>query len=312
MRMARSHLWVGFLAVAACGGRHDAPQLVIPLSTLADELGIGFQLTLNGETAWFVVDTGAGAHMFARWFVERAALPVDSSFADLSATDATGTVVHVHVVPGLAGRLESGHSLALGAAVVAQFPPFFESAQAGGALNPQLSASEASAVVLDLRVPEMRIEPFDRAVRRLGATILGEDDVEVCVVTAAPVPNKLFAIRVRVGEREGWLQLDTGADATSITQGSALVDGLALEPGGTTMGLAGQPREYSLARDVVLTFAGHSVATSAHVVERVGPTCGSDGLLGLDAVGRCALIMGSQAVAIACTPAREGLPKARG
>jgi hypothetical protein len=302
VRIARSHLLVGFLAVVACGGRQDPPQLVIPLSALADSLGIGVRLAIDGETAWFVVDTGAGAHMFARWFVDRAALPVDSSFTDLSARDATGTVVQVHVVHGLVGQLESGDSLPIGAAVVAQFPPFFESAQVGGALNPQLSASEASALVLDLRVPEMRIEPFDRAVRRLGATILSEDDLEVCVITAAPIPNRLYALRVKVGEREGWMQLDTGADATSVSQVSALVEGLTLEPGGVAMGVAGQPREYLVARDIMLAFGGHTVVTSAHVVERSGEICGPDGLLGLHAVERCALVLGSEALALACSP----------
>ena len=302
MRAAQWHLAVWLFAAMACAGRQGPPQPLIPLSVLPDSLGIGVQLTLNGETAWFVVDTGMGAHAFARWFVERAALPVDSSRADLSLRDATGTVVPVHIVQGLVGRLESGDSLPIGTAVVAEFPPFFEAGRVGGALNPQLSAHDAAAVVLDLRVPEMRIESFARAVQRVGATVLREEDVEVCVVTEAPVPNKLYAFRVRVGEREGWLQLDTGADATSISQVSALVEGLALEAGGTSMGVAGQRREYSLARKVRLTFGGHDVVIPVRVVERSGESCGPDGLLGRDAVGSCALVLGSEALALACSP----------
>jgi hypothetical protein len=308
MRLARSYLILALIGMAGCGGREGLPELIIPLSTGAalsspDSPGTGVEVNINGEPAWFVFDTGAGAHMFARWFVEAAELMIDASLTDLSARDATGATVQIQVVHDVVGQLPDGATLPLGTVVVAQFPRLFELRKVGGLLNPQLLAQEATAVVLDLRVPELRMELFDRAVLRLGATILSEEgDLEVCVVTASPIPNKRFAIRVRSGEGEGWLQLDTGADATYVSRASRLIQGMALESGGTSVGVAGRPEAYDVARDLVLTFGGFSVTTAARVVERSGEGCGPDGLLGLDAVGRCALILGSEAVALACSP----------
>jgi hypothetical protein len=61
-------------------------------------------------------------------------------------------------------------------------------------------------------------------------------------------------------------------------------------------------RRYDLARDLVLGFAGHTVMTSPHVVELTHGACGHDGLLGLDAVGRHALVLGRETVAFARSP----------
>jgi hypothetical protein len=307
MPIDRSYLVAMLIVVGGCMGRQEPHHLVVPLSTGAalsspNSPGIGVLLTFNGEAAWFVFDTGAAAHTFARWFVESAALAIDSSYTGLTARDATGSSVQLLVVHGLVGRLEGGESLPIGTGVVAGFPAAFAAAQIGGLLNPQLLAQAATAVVLDLRVPELRIEPFDRAVRRLGATVLDEEELEVCVSDSAAIPNRVFAIRVRNGDRDGWLKLDTGADVTSISKGSSLIEGVELESGGTTMGVAGQLRRYDLARDLVLGFAGHTVMTSPQVVELTHGACGNDGLLGLDAVGRCALVLGRETVAFACSP----------
>lgn len=99
---------------------------MIPLS------GISAPVTFNGQTAVFAFDTGAGAHTFARWFIDAADLPIDSSFAGLSARDATGAPVQLMVVHELVGHLEGGEILPVGTAVVADFPPSFESDEIGG------------------------------------------------------------------------------------------------------------------------------------------------------------------------------------
>lgn len=81
-----------------------------------------------------------------------------------------------------------------------------------------------------------------------------------------------------------------------------LVEGIALEPGGQTMGVAGEARTYELARDLELAFAGQTVATDAQVFESTSGGCGGDGRLGLDAIDGCALILSADDMAVACTP----------
>jgi hypothetical protein len=307
MSHLRSYVALCLPAFVACAGAAASPQIVIPLSQGAalsspDSPGIGARLTFNGQTAWFVFDTGAGAHTLARWFVDAADLDVDSSMVGLTARDATGNPVALTVVQDLVAELGNDRKLSVGTAVVANFPPMFQAAQIGGLLNPQLLARDGEAVVLDMRVPELRIESFDQAVHRLGAKILAREELDICISAAAAIPNLVFAVAVGVGDREGRLQLDTGADVTTINRGSQLIRDVALEPGGQTMGIAGQAGAYELARNLVLTFAGHSVTTDAQVVESTGRGCGQDGLLGLDAIGRCALVLGPDAMAFACSP----------
>jgi hypothetical protein len=101
-------------------------------------------------------------------------------------------------------------------------------------------------------------------------------------------------------DESGWLQLDTGAGVTWIAALSRLVDGLELAPGGETMGVAGRSQTYSTAPNLTISFGDHHATVDAQVVERTHEGCGPDGLLGRDALGKCALVLGRESVAIAC------------
>lgn len=293
------------LAVA-CNTSRDAGTLALTLYPAEFGPGMGSpglaaELTFNDRPASFIIDTGAGAHTLARWFVDAAGIPIAEDLADgLRARDATGKLVEMDVVQGQIGRSPDGAEVSLGRAIVVDFPPMFEDAEIGGLLNPQLLAGADGASVLDLRVPELRLEPFDEAVQRLDAQVLDGGQVRVCGATDVAVPNLLFGVRVS-NEEEGWLQLDTGAGVTSIARGSGLIRGAELAEGGETTGLAGKPEIYQLARQIELSFAGHRVMIDADVADS-GHACGADGLLGLDAVGRCAFVLGEASLAIACSP----------
>jgi hypothetical protein len=144
------------------------------------------------------------------------------------------------------------------------------------------------------------IERFGEAVRRAGARVLDDDQVESCTVADAPVPNLVYAILVGAREGSAWLQLDTGSGATTISAGNPLVAGLELEAGGEAVGVSGIPQGYRLARDLVISFAGFETTVDAQVVEATHGGCGPDGLLGRDALARCALVLSQGSVAIAC------------
>jgi hypothetical protein len=292
-------------SVAACGSRHGSPAGEMPLAdhTALSELdgfGIATRLSFNGRSAWFIIDTGAGVHTFAHWFVEAAELPLDRPSGGISVRDATGTPVNLRMVRNLTGFLGGGAKLALPAVTVANFPPEFEEVGIGGLLNPQLLAPVDGAVVLDLRTSEIRIEPFDAAVHRLGARAVPANELRVCRSTAMDVPNLLFALLVRANGEEGWLHLDTGAMTTKLAAQSSLARDLVLHEGGKSMGIAGQLQEYRRVRDLTLAFGGHEAKIDADVAASTGEGCGPDGLLGLDAVGRCAIVMSPDQLALAC------------
>jgi hypothetical protein len=259
------------------------------------------RLTINGRSAWFLFDTGAGVHMVASWFVDAAGLRVDDALDEkVSGVDSTGRAMRFRGLRDLPARLDDGSDLPLGIAAVAAFPPEFQQFDVGGVVSPQLLAGHAEAAALDLRVPELRIEPFQEAVSRLGARLWSQDRVRLCGSTKDPVPNLVFAIGVSAGGREGMMLLDSGAGVTKVAAQSALLRGARLTAGGQTTGLAGEPQSYRLARGLGITLDGYHATVDARVVEQTRAHCGEDGLLGLDALGRCALVLSGTAVGLAC------------
>ena len=190
-------------------------------------------LTVNGQSAWFLFDTGVGVHMVASRFADAVGLKTDEAFGEqVQGIDSTGRAVAFRGVRDLAARLDDGNQLTLALAAVADFPPEFRQFRIGGALSPQLLADQGKAAALDLRVPELRIEAFEQSVRRLGARMVPRDQVQVCGSRKDTVPNLVFAIGVGAGGRKGTMAFDTGAGVTKLAAQSALLRGVGWRPGG--------------------------------------------------------------------------------
>lgn len=299
-------LIVLFLLVTGSGRVEDPGPLEVLLRYDAELAAKGFpnpvaRLKFGDADAWFIFDTGAGVHALAHWFVEAAdlssgAFPSNS----IEVVDATGQIVEVQNVGSLVGTTKDGSDLKVGTAIVADFPSIFEEAGVGGLLNPQLLAPDGMAATLDLRIPQFRIESFEAATRRLGAEAVSEDRVRFCATPATLIRSLLVALRTNSAEGEGWLEIDTGAEATSIRAGSPLVDMMTLGWGGQEMGVAGSLQRYYIARDVSMSFAGHQVDLDARVAQTAGGECGPDGHFGLDAMKACALVFSHDSLAVVC------------
>ncbi|HUG44411.1 MAG TPA: hypothetical protein VMN76_09240, partial [Acidobacteriota bacterium] len=181
------------LVVGSCAER-EGTQFVVPLQ---NDPYLTVRPTFKEQAAWFMFDTGAGAHTLARWFVDAAGMATeDDLLTGVQARDAAGQPVLLQAIRNAAGRLADGRSIVLESVIVADFPPKFQDEEVGGLLNPQLLASDGQAVVLDLRVPELRFERLDHAVRRIGARTLAQDEFQVCSEADAPIPNLLYAVAV--------------------------------------------------------------------------------------------------------------------
>jgi hypothetical protein len=214
------------LSLWSCADNREPEPVVVPLQ---HDPELSVRMTFGGRTAWFMFDTGAGAHTLARWFVDAAGMTIDDSLREaVRGRDAGGEPVEVSVVRNVEGRLPDRTTLILESAIVADFPPEFQQEEFGGLLNPQLLAGDDRAVVLDLRVPEFRIEDVEQAAYRFGADALGGDQVQSCSSTDAPVPNLVHAVLVAARDQKAWLQLDTGSGKTAIVAGHPLVAGLPL------------------------------------------------------------------------------------
>ncbi len=272
-----------------------------PFLIRADFPNPATRLTINGQTAWFLIDTGAGVHVLASWFSAAARLEADTSLDEtVRGADSTGRTVAFKGARGVTAQLDSNESLRLPFAAIADFPEDFERSKVGGILSPQLLASAGLSAALDLRVPELRFEPFDEAVGRLAAARIPRSRVQICGSLKDAVPNLVFAIPATSANGDGVLLLDSGATSTKLVARSPLIAGMKLEAGGETTGLSGERQTFSIARGLTLGFAEYQVAVDSQVAGMGDASCGADGLLGLDALRECAIVLGSRDVALAC------------
>jgi hypothetical protein len=288
----------------AAAPRSNAADMV-PLRYQPTLIALGFpspllRATVRGQPVWFIVDTGASVNTLASWLVSAAHLEARQTTA--TATGSTGVEKSVRVVANEMIRLDGGRDLTLRKAIVVDFPPIFAEQRIGGLLSPQLLAPGHSASVLDLRVPTLRFEPFELAVARLGRNRpLISSGSRVCRNAESPFENRQYAASVTADGIAGTLLVDTGATGTLAVAGSriaAALTGRASETG-RTQGVGGDVQTTRKAPNVRFERGG----TASTIVVTIGgstPSCGPDGLIGMDALRQCILVLGESAFAWSC------------
>jgi hypothetical protein len=111
-----------FLLAAAPGG--GQPRIALQYDAAlakADLPSPAARLTINGRTAWFLFDTGAGVHVLASWFVKAAGLEAGDVHG-VHGIDSTGKAVALRGLRDLRATLDDGGVMKLGTATVADFP----------------------------------------------------------------------------------------------------------------------------------------------------------------------------------------------
>jgi len=255
---------------------------------------------VGGQSAWFLVDTGASVHTLASWLVSAAHLSTRETTATV--TGSTGTGKPVRAVANQAILLEGGRLLELREAIVVEFPTNFATNKIGGLLSPQLLATGSDASVLDLRVPALRFEPFDSAVTNLNRERpISSAGLHVCLNTQSPFENRLYTAPVTADAIAGTMLVDTGATSTLAAPSSSIADSLKGKASERTKarGVGGNAQVMSKAPGVKLEYGGAS-STLAITIGGAVPPCDADGLIGMDALRRCVLVLGESAVAWSC------------
>ena len=268
------------------------------------------EATVGGKKAWFLIDTGAATHVITSWFVNSAGLKTSDDLktgddtVTATASDATGKKVAFSFVSNITIVIEEWGNLDIPTILVVNFPPDFKDANIAGILSPQLLADADKSVVLDLRTPEMYIERFDVAVRRLEAKAMGtsENPLRPIGTRETPVPNLVFVIPVKVGNNDALLILDSGANRTKIAEdrpvGKAFAAG-AESKGRKEMGIGGGTHNVKEISGVEIRLGDYSKKLDINLGKSAkGP--GIDGILGLDFIRDCAFIMSDKKMAQVC------------
>lgn len=256
---------------------------------------------IAGHDAIFIVDTGATRNVLADWYTKAANL----STSAMKDSKVNGSVVprmvhHVH------GRWSGGQRFTLTGTMVVPFPPYFESHHIGGLISPHFLAPAGTAAVLDLKVPSLRFEPFERARSALQKANASEVLPPAAPACHSELADPMYLVPVSAAGVTDLMMLDTGATKTILSEDSniARAVGTSSEPGPRTQGLAGDIGAQHMVRDVQLLRGGRVVALIPSVAKPSWP-CKAQGLLGMDALRSCVMILGDTEVALTCEGARE-------
>lgn len=248
------------------------------------------QGTVQGQTVWFIVDTGAGVHTLASWLVKTAHIKTYATNARTKGS--TGIETPIRAV-----REEEIHfkgrkdGLRLQQSVVVDLPPIFEQEHIGGLLSPQLLAPANMAAVLDLRVPRLTFGPLPTATA----------GTHVCQNSDSPFVNRLYAAPVSLKDLEVLMLVDTGATTSLVSPTSSIagaLSGRATEIG-HAQGVGGTATITRKVPNVGLRFGG-AESTLTLTIGGNASACGSSGLLGMDVLRQCRLILGASTFAWSC------------
>jgi hypothetical protein len=297
------------LLVQACALRARMPDIestrrAVALHYDADLASAGFpspllRVTIGGRGVWFIVDTGAGVHTLASWLVGAARIPTRDSKA--AVTGSTGTEQRVRAFQDVRARLEDGRTLPIPEGIVVDFPPVFQQHDIGGLLSPQLLATH-HAVVLDLTAPAITFEPFAAAIAHLGSDA-GVAGARICHNAASPFRNRLYAAPATAAGIPAALLVDTGATRTvaALESGVAKQLGPQSVSGYRTQGVGGTATSSRRIPNIALTIDGLTTNLDLTLAAVAG-NCGSDGLLGMDALKHCVLVLGDSDFGWSCRP----------
>jgi predicted aspartyl protease len=253
------------------------------------------EVTVNGVTGWAIVDTGAGIHTLAAWFVEKAGLVSDASLTDrVGARDASGERLWLRFLDEVSLTVEGNQALRLGVAAVADFPKEFEAARIAGLFSPQSLLHEGEALTLDLRSPSLHID----AAPAPGAGARG-DALNACRSSAAGVPGLLFSAIAAFEGRSARLLVDTGASHTRLAGDATAAIGLPRDDARDQLGVGGVREPMAVARAVSVKVGG--LEQAADVAIGGGASgCGGAGLLGIDVLRQCRLVLTAEAGRLEC------------
>lgn len=271
-------------------------EITLQYSTQLAALGFPSPLlrgSVHGQTVWFVIDTGAGVHTLASWFVAAAGIVPRKTNA--TTTGSTGVESAVQAVYGTAIHLDGrSEDISLPEAIVVDLPPIFTEQRIGGLLSPQLLAPPNMAAIVDLRVPRLSFGP-EPATPSIGTRVCRNPDSQFT--------NRLYAAPTSMGKVEGLMLVDTGATHSVAAPSSQIAVALSGRASfrGRTQGVGGTATVTRTVAGVPLRFGGGGAAVSVTVGGH-GSNCAPDGLLGMDALRQCRLVLGHSSFAWACRP----------
>jgi hypothetical protein len=254
---------------------------------------------IAGREALFIIDSGASVNVLADWYARLAEVPTTTAAG--TATGSGGKTAAVRRAHRLRGHWSNGQGFTLQEAIVVAFPPLFETLRLGGLVSPQLLAPVGTAAVLDHKMPSLEFKPFARAMSDLHLSQAIKDPQQVCRNPDSQFVNRVYLAPVTTAGVTDLVLIDTGATKTILSADSKIAHAIETnsELGPRSEGAGGEVNGQRMVRNVQLLRGGKTVAVNPSIGE-VSASCDAKGLLGMDALRSCLLVLGDSEMAFSC------------
>jgi hypothetical protein len=267
--------------------------------------------TIAGQPVLMLVDTGANSHVIAGWLARKLGLPM-KKLGDVG-TDHVGKTIATFRIekPDLA--IDEWGTLTPMPVLATDVPEVIEKLGIGVFISPQRLIEEGDSVLLDLAKGELRAAWWDEARYELSALgvplVLGE--ARACEETEGPIKGLAYVLPGAIESQRVDLLLDTGAQHSDVFTTSFAGQKLAAqstvnkEPMYTASGKI-SARKLKSARVSSGSFA---VTTDVDLIAGAADSsCPRDGVLAMDVLRSCALLLGRQRVYGRCVPPTSETP----
>lgn len=260
--------------------------------------------SVRGFPALFLVDTGANSHVIAGWLARKLALPM-KKLGD-TGTDHAGRAIAAFRVDRPRLSLDGWGPLEDRPVLAADVPEVIEKLGIGGFISPQRLVEEGDSVVVDLAGGEIRAAWWDEALYALsasGTTLVLADQARACEDTEGAIKGVAFVVPATVESNRVELLVDTGAQHSDLFAGS---------PAGQRLLAQSVPNKEPMytasgkisARKVKGARVGSGALTITSDLDLIGgaadASCPRDGVLAMDVLRSCALLLGRQRLYARC------------
>jgi predicted aspartyl protease len=253
-----------------------------------------------------LVDTGANSHVIASWVARK--LGVAMRPLGEVGSDHTGRPVTAYAVDTVRIVIEGWGPLADGSVLVTDVPDPIARIGIGAFVSPQWLERDGDALVLDLAGGEMREARWDEASRELDGLSGREIDssgVRLCRDSASAIAGLEFVLSAQVDGQAVELLLDTGAYRTDLLSSSRAGRALAVraKPSSEQMYAASGLVRTSVVRSARVRVGDWSLTRDVDVVPGVSdPACPRDGVVSMDVLESCTLLLGRTRLRGRCGP----------
>lgn len=252
--------------------------------------------TIAGRPTLMLVDTGANSHIITGWLARELGLPM-KALGEIGA-DHVGKAIATYRIDDPKMTIEGWGSLSAGPALATEVPDVIEKLGIGAFVSPQRLDEEGDAVVLDLAGGELRSAWWDEAYAELaerGAPLAAERDVAVCEERDGPVRGLAFVLSAAVDAHRVSLLVDTGAQRSDVFTSTAVGQRLLAQSTSNKEAMYTASGRISgrVRRGARVEAGSFAITTDVDLVHGAADrSCPRDGVLAMDVLRSCALLMG--------------------